>query len=78
MRDDSWLEDSHARPNNGDIIWLDCEEEKLTNQPLVEERSEDDCLHVELEELRIRQLRGLEETLGVPTICHLRRGCFGL
>jgi hypothetical protein len=55
---------------------LDCEEEKLTNQPLVEERSEDDCLHVELEELRIRQLGGLEETLGVN--CHLRRGCFGL
>ena len=46
-----WLEDSHARLNNGELIWLDCEE-KFAHQSLVEERSEDDCLHVELEELR--------------------------
>src|ERR1700722_11672536 len=47
-----WLEESHARLKDGDLIWLDCEKKKLTNQPLVEKRSEDGCLHVKLEELR--------------------------
>jgi hypothetical protein len=47
-----WLEDSNAQLNNGDLIWLDYEGEKLAHQSLVEERFEDNCLHVEFEELR--------------------------
>ena len=51
-----WLEDSHGRLDNADLIWVDYEEEKLAHQSLVEERSEDNCLHVELEELRKNNL----------------------
>jgi hypothetical protein len=47
-----WLEESCAQLNGGEFIWPDCEHEKLTNRPFIEENTEDDRLQFELGENR--------------------------